>query len=154
MGIFSFVLTLLATLYSAKEDFEHHQRIQGYVYMTLNCLTTAGYVLYLRYAIKKTKFTRFGAAYYNNVLSIPILFILVCTNSCKRDDVSSLATKSTADSFFRRMSQEDSKYHIHRLNHPITMPAQAQDVKLNFPCISVGIALILYLNYILSLIAL
>ena len=81
MGIFSFVLTLLATLYSAKEDFEHHQRIQGYVYMTLNCLTTAGYVLYLRYAIKKTKFTRFGAAYYNNVLSIPILFILVCANN-------------------------------------------------------------------------
>ena len=81
MGIFSFVLTLLATLYTAKEDFEHHQRIQGYIYMTLNCLTTAGYVLYLRYAIKKTKFTRFGAAYYNNVLSIPILFIFSCVNN-------------------------------------------------------------------------
>ena len=28
MGIFSFVLTLLTTLYTAKEDFEHHQRMQ------------------------------------------------------------------------------------------------------------------------------
>ena len=81
MGVLSFVLTMLATIYSAKEDFEHHNRMQGYIFITMNCLTTAGYVLYLRYAIEKTKFTRFQAAYYNNVLSIPVLFILVCLNN-------------------------------------------------------------------------
>jgi GDP-mannose transporter len=81
MGVFSFMLTMLATIYSAKEDFEHHNRMQGYIFMTMNCLTTAGYVLYLRYAIEKTKFTRFQAAYYNNVLSIPVLFILVWLNN-------------------------------------------------------------------------
>ena len=80
MGAVSFILTMIATLYSAKEDFEHHHRMTGYLFMTVNCLTTAGYVLYLRYAIKKTGFTRFEAAYYNNILSVPVLLIILCAN--------------------------------------------------------------------------
>ena len=48
----------------------------GYVWMALNCLATASYVLYMRARIKITGFKDFDTVYYNNLLSIPLIFVM------------------------------------------------------------------------------
>ncbi|KAJ0412500.1 hypothetical protein ATCC90586_006867 [Pythium insidiosum] len=47
----------------------------GYFWMILNCLTSAGYALYMRYATAKSslKITKFGMALYNNLIALPLL---------------------------------------------------------------------------------
>jgi GDP-mannose transporter len=51
----------------------------GYFWMIMNCLSTSGYVLYMRYASSTIQLPKFGMVYYNNVLSIlillPIMFL-------------------------------------------------------------------------------
>lgn len=49
--------------------------ITGYFWMFLNCAATAGYVLYMRYATSKSslKISKFGMAFYNNLISLPLL---------------------------------------------------------------------------------
>merc|ERR1711871_1909942 len=46
----------------------------------MNCLSTAFYVLYLRYALKATQMSKLKAAYYNNLLSLPLLCIIMLVN--------------------------------------------------------------------------
>ncbi|KAF8981204.1 GDP-mannose transporter into the lumen of the Golgi [Entomortierella lignicola] len=48
----------------------------GYVWMALNCLFSAGYVLYMRKRIKYFNFKDFDTVYYNNMLSLPVMLIL------------------------------------------------------------------------------
>jgi GDP-mannose transporter len=47
----------------------------GYFWMVLNCIATAGYVLYMRYATSKSslKISKFGMAFYNNLIALPLL---------------------------------------------------------------------------------
>lgn len=49
--------------------------LAGYLWMFLNCAATAGYVLYMRYATAKSslKISKFGMAFYNNLISLPLL---------------------------------------------------------------------------------
>jgi GDP-mannose transporter len=49
--------------------------ISGYIWMFLNCGCTASYVLYMRYATSKSnlKISKFGMAFYNNLISLPLL---------------------------------------------------------------------------------
>lgn len=47
----------------------------GYVWMFLNCLSNAGFVLFLRKRIKYFNFTDLDTMYYNNLLSIPVLLL-------------------------------------------------------------------------------
>ncbi|KAK7207088.1 hypothetical protein BZA70DRAFT_3986 [Myxozyma melibiosi] len=47
----------------------------GYLWMFMNCLSSATYVLGMRKRIKLTNFKDFDTMFYNNLLSIPILFI-------------------------------------------------------------------------------
>jgi len=47
----------------------------GYVWMMINCLTTAGYVLSMRKRIKLTGFKDWDTMFYNNLLSIPVLVV-------------------------------------------------------------------------------
>lgn len=49
----------------------------GYLWMAVNCLASAAYVLGMRKRIKLTNFKDFDTMFYNNLLSIPIL--LVCS---------------------------------------------------------------------------
>lgn len=49
----------------------------GYVWMLVNCVCAAGYVLYMRKRIKLTNFKDFDTMYYNNLLSVPVL--IACT---------------------------------------------------------------------------
>ncbi|KAM0753189.1 GDP-mannose transporter [Meredithblackwellia eburnea MCA 4105] len=45
----------------------------GYIWMLVNCLVSAGYVLAMRKRIKVTNFRDWDTMYYNNLLSIPVL---------------------------------------------------------------------------------
>jgi len=45
----------------------------GMFWMMVNCLTTAGYVLYMKFATNTVKLSKFGMVYYNNVLCIAFL---------------------------------------------------------------------------------
>ncbi|KAK9462580.1 uncharacterized protein V1516DRAFT_670626 [Lipomyces oligophaga] len=47
----------------------------GYLWMFLNCLSSATYVLGMRKRIKLTNFKDFDTMFYNNLLSIPVLFL-------------------------------------------------------------------------------
>lgn len=45
----------------------------GIFWMLLNCMATAGYVLYMKFATKHVKLSKFGMVYVNNVLCIVFL---------------------------------------------------------------------------------
>merc|ERR1712224_450163 len=45
----------------------------GYFWMSMNCVATASYVLYMKSATKNIEISKFGMVYYNNLLSIPLL---------------------------------------------------------------------------------
>jgi GDP-mannose transporter len=47
--------------------------VQGLFWMTTNCLTTAGYILSLKFATKNVKLSKFGMVFYNNVLCVMFL---------------------------------------------------------------------------------
>lgn len=47
----------------------------GYIWMALNCVASAAYVLYMRKRIKVTGFKDWDSMYYNNLLSIPVLVV-------------------------------------------------------------------------------
>lgn len=47
----------------------------GYVWMALNCIASAAYVLYMRKRIKVTGFKDWDSMFYNNLLSIPVLVV-------------------------------------------------------------------------------
>ncbi|KAH7890681.1 hypothetical protein F5I97DRAFT_1837576 [Phlebopus sp. FC_14] len=52
-----------------------HRINAGYLWMLLNCLTSAGYVLLMRKRIKATGFSDWDSMFYNNMLSIPVLVV-------------------------------------------------------------------------------
>ncbi|KAI4175451.1 MAG: hypothetical protein LQ343_001650 [Gyalolechia ehrenbergii] len=89
MALFSFGLMVLSSVIAAWADIQHvltnygHSDSEasakvstlnaGYMWMLLNCLCSAAYVLGMRKRIKLTNFKDFDTMFYNNVLSIPIL---------------------------------------------------------------------------------
>lgn len=48
----------------------------GYFWMLLNSASSATYLLYMKWTIKKVGFADYDSVYYNNVLSLPVLVIL------------------------------------------------------------------------------
>jgi len=47
----------------------------GYIWMLINCLAQAGYVLTMRKRIKATGFSDLDSMFYNNLLSVPVLIV-------------------------------------------------------------------------------
>ena len=45
----------------------------GLLWMALNCISSSGYVLYMKNATEKIKLTKFGMVFYNNVLCVCFL---------------------------------------------------------------------------------
>ena len=64
---------------SSRESSELVQLNPGYFWMSLNCLSSAGYVLYMRKRIKHFNFKDFDTVYYNNLLSLPVMLLLSMT---------------------------------------------------------------------------
>jgi len=75
VGIF---VMLVGSFISGYNDLEFN--MQGYAWILLNCLSGAGYVLYMKFAMLSTALSPISSAYYNNVLSIPILFGITLFN--------------------------------------------------------------------------
>lgn len=54
--------------------------VEGISWMAANCLATAGYVLYMKFATKTVKLSKFGMVFYNNVLCtvflLPVAFMM------------------------------------------------------------------------------
>ncbi|KAK4941696.1 GDP-mannose transporter into the lumen of the Golgi [Elasticomyces elasticus] len=87
MALFSFGLMVCSSVIAAWADITHAlasahgaagtQELAtlnaGYIWMLLNCLSTAAYVLGMRKRIKLTNFKDFDTMFYNNLLTIPIL---------------------------------------------------------------------------------
>ena len=74
----------------------------GLFWMGANCLSTAGYVLYMKFATVNVKLTKFGMVYVNNVLCI--VFLLPAAY-LKGEIVTFLSTRAihTADYFFKNI---------------------------------------------------
>jgi len=51
--------------------------LEGYVLVFINCIFTALYLVYIPKTTAETKLNEFGLMFYNNLLSIPFVFILV-----------------------------------------------------------------------------
>ena len=64
---------------SSQGPTELDQLNPGYMWMALNCLSSAGYVLYMRKRIKHFNFKDFDTVYYNNLLSLPVMLLLSMT---------------------------------------------------------------------------
>ncbi|KAI5286530.1 GDP-mannose transporter into the lumen of the Golgi [Ascosphaera aggregata] len=87
MTLFSFGLMVLSSIIAAWADITHALQSSnaatakistlnsGYIWMMINCLCTASYVLGMRKRIKLTNFKDFDTMFYNNLLSIPILVV-------------------------------------------------------------------------------
>jgi len=69
-------LAIASTSFKTAELEVANKTLWGYLWMSLNCISSAGFVLYMRKRIKLTNFKDFDTVYYNNLLSIPLLLIL------------------------------------------------------------------------------
>ncbi|KAG0328676.1 GDP-mannose transporter into the lumen of the Golgi [Podila humilis] len=86
--LLSFVIMVLSSVIAGWSDISSFvpkdptdliQFNEGYLWMGLNCFSSAGYVLYLRKRIKHFNFKDFDTVYYNNITSFPILIFLSFT---------------------------------------------------------------------------
>lgn len=72
--VVSIILMIAGAVMSGIHDLQFS--LVGYLWVSLNCLLTASYILYMRYASTSIKLTKVGMVYYNNVLSCVVLFPL------------------------------------------------------------------------------
>lgn len=92
-ALFSFGLMVLSSVVAAWADIQHALYGQaaaagsdtaaalstlnaGYAWMGMNVFCTAAYVLSMRKVIKKMNFKDWDTMFYNNLLTIPVLFVL------------------------------------------------------------------------------
>jgi len=73
--VVAFGIMLVGALFAAKNDIQIS--VVGIVWMVVNCIATAGYILYMKFATKNVKLSKFGMVFYNNVLCT--LFLLPVT---------------------------------------------------------------------------
>ncbi|KAH9253977.1 hypothetical protein BASA81_008101 [Batrachochytrium salamandrivorans] len=86
--VWSLVLLIIATLLSAKEDLEY--TYEGYIWTAVNMVSSTGYLLYLRYAMNRTRLTQIGMVVHNNFLSVPLI---LAADFVSKQDVSKFAIK-------------------------------------------------------------
>lgn len=77
MCLFSLAIMIIGAIFAGFNDLEFN--MIGYFWMLINCISTSGYILYMRYASINIQLSKFEMVYYNNVLSIVFLlpFILI-----------------------------------------------------------------------------
>ena len=71
MAIAAFGVMLLGAVAAAKNDV--YVTFSGLFWMIANCFSTASYVLYMKFATKTIKMSKFGMVYVNNVLCVAFL---------------------------------------------------------------------------------
>jgi len=70
--IIAFSIMLVGAITATGNDFT--ASFVGIFWMTINCFTTGGYILYMNFATKTIKLPKFGMVFYNNILCL--LFLL------------------------------------------------------------------------------
>lgn len=95
--VWSLVLLIVATLLSAKEDLEY--TYEGYIWTAVNMVSSTGYLLYLRYAMNRTRLTQIGMVVHNNFLSVPLVLV---ADFVSKQDVSKFAVKLDVDNTYDR----------------------------------------------------
>jgi GDP-mannose transporter len=68
----SFALMVIGSLIGGFNDLSFSAK--GYFWMFLNSASNASYLLYMKGTIKSVGFNDFDSVFYNNMLSLPILF--------------------------------------------------------------------------------
>ncbi|CAG8773273.1 11227_t:CDS:2, partial [Acaulospora morrowiae] len=83
LTVSSFLLMVLSSIIAAWTDvssaFTESSTASlntGYIWMCINCFSSAAFVLTMRKRIRSTGFKDFDTVYYNNILSIPLLVIM------------------------------------------------------------------------------
>ena len=71
--VVSFGLMIVSSILGGYNDLTFN--LPGYLWMLVNCVSSASYVLYMRKAIRKVQFRDFDTVYFNNYLTIPSLII-------------------------------------------------------------------------------
>lgn len=72
--ILSFGVMIFGAVLAAANDLAFS--FTGYAWQISNCVSTSGYVLYLKHATQSIELSKFGMVFYNNLLSIPLLGII------------------------------------------------------------------------------
>ncbi|ORX87636.1 GDP-mannose transporter into the lumen of the Golgi [Basidiobolus meristosporus CBS 931.73] len=72
--LMSFALMILSSLVGGWNDIEFN--LEGYIWMFINCISSALYVLQMRKIIKLVNFKDFDTVYYNNLMLIPIFLFM------------------------------------------------------------------------------
>ncbi|KAI8908016.1 hypothetical protein EDD86DRAFT_191867 [Gorgonomyces haynaldii] len=81
MMLLSFGLIVMSSLVSGWADItspkaaSFGQVLLGYTWMTFNCLSTTMFSLMMKFKIKHVQFKDFDTVFYNNLLSVPVLFL-------------------------------------------------------------------------------
>ena len=70
----SFAMIVGSSLLGAYHDITFN--VKGYSWMLLNCVMSAGYILYMRKAIKTVGFADLDSVYFNNCLGVPVMVAL------------------------------------------------------------------------------
>lgn len=78
MAMLAFGLMLGGAVLAAKNDVQIST--MGLFWMAANCMSTAGYILYMKFAIKKINLSKFGMVFYNNVLCTVFLLPVTLLN--------------------------------------------------------------------------
>ncbi|KAJ3272526.1 GDP-mannose transporter into the lumen of the Golgi [Terramyces sp. JEL0728] len=102
----SFMLMVLSSVVAGYADIVGQKQVKesagfavSYGWMALNCITTTTFTLLLKGSIKKVNFKEYDTMYFNNLLSLPILFAFFLLNEWSE------ATK-TYDRYFGSTSEE------------------------------------------------
>mmetsp|Transcript_15829 Transcript_15829/g.23805 ORF Transcript_15829/g.23805 Transcript_15829/m.23805 type:complete len:359 (-) Transcript_15829:120-1196(-) len=85
----AFGIMLGGAVFAAQNDLS--ATFVGLFWMFANCISTSGYILYMKHATKTVKLSKFGMVFYNNVLCT--LFLLPVT-LCNGEMKAFLATKA------------------------------------------------------------
>ncbi len=70
----SFSMIVSSSLIGAYHDITFNT--VGYFWMLMNCLMSAGYILYMRRTIKSVAFADLDSVYFNNCLAVPVMLLL------------------------------------------------------------------------------
>lgn len=77
LSIIAIFIMTIGAVFAGLNDLQFS--VVGYFWMAINCLSTAAYTLYMRYASRNIKIPRMGMIFYNNLLSVlfllPLIFI-------------------------------------------------------------------------------
>lgn len=75
LSLLAVLIMTIGAIFAGVNDIDFHW--VGYFWMISNCIMTASYTLYMRYASRNIKIPKMGMVFYNNLLSVIFLVPLI-----------------------------------------------------------------------------